>query len=99
MLSAVVAAYRKDERMRRYKVRGRDILQWFGMLVVAVTLGFGVVKTASWGCLSGYGENRVVYAAEDMLGYKNPERIVIAAPGTNPYSTTASQISILGACD
>lgn len=39
------------------------------------------------------------YAAEDMLGYKNPERIVIAMPGTEKYSTTASKISILGACD
>lgn len=99
MFFAAAAAYRKDERMRRYKVRGRDIVQWFGMLVAAVTLGFGTGKAAPGGCLSGYGENQVVYAAEDMLGYKNPERIVIASPGTNPYSTTASQISILGACD
>ncbi len=39
------------------------------------------------------------YAAEDMLGYQNPERIVIAMPETEKYSTTASKISILGACD
>ena len=39
------------------------------------------------------------YAAEDMLGYQNPERIVIAMPGTEKYTTTASKISILGACD
>ena len=39
------------------------------------------------------------YAAEDMLGYQNPERIVIAMPASGKYSTTASKISILGACD
>ena len=39
------------------------------------------------------------YAAEDMLGYQNPERIVIAMPASEKYSTTASKISIWGACD
>ena len=34
-----------------------------------------------------------------MLGYKNPEKIIIATPNSNNYSTTASKISILGACD
>ena len=41
----------------------------------------------------------VVYAGEEELqDYVNPEDIIIASPA-NRYSTTASKISILGACD
>lgn len=38
------------------------------------------------------------YASDTMSGYVNPEDIIISAPVDN-YSTTASKISILGACD
>jgi N-acetylmuramoyl-L-alanine amidase len=41
----------------------------------------------------------IVYAGEEeMQGYVNPQDIVIASPA-NKYSTTASKVSILGACD
>lgn len=53
------------------------------------------------GGMAGTGINGPVnvYAQEDMLGYENPEDIVIAMPNKNNYSTTASKISILGSCD
>lgn len=41
----------------------------------------------------------IAYAGvEEMQGYVNPQDIVIASPA-NKYSTTASKVSILGACD
>ena len=39
------------------------------------------------------------YAEEKMSGYENPKDIIIAAPASETYSTTASKVSILGACD
>lgn len=63
------------------------------MSVAAMTL-FGTVMT------TGIGTETVhVHAAETFFNYKNPEGLIIAMPNTNNYSTTASKISILGACD
>lgn len=69
----------------------------FAGVVMVMALPFGPHNRV----FHGLSEKNIVtvYAAEDMLGYKNPERIVIAMPGTEKYSTTASKISILGACD
>jgi len=67
--------------------------------VMAVSLSIGVPVSGTNG-VSFFGETVTeAYAAEDMLGYKNPKKIVISTPNTNNYSTTASKISILGACD
>lgn len=40
----------------------------------------------------------VAYAA-DSIGFEAPDSLIIAMPNKNNYSTTASQISILGACN
>jgi N-acetylmuramoyl-L-alanine amidase len=46
-----------------------------------------------------YSSPQVVYAGEEELqGYVNPHDIVIATPA-NKYTTSASKVSILGACD
>lgn len=88
--------------MRRYGGKeGCKVRKWTKGLIAATAL---MVCTA---VVSGNmnffmrGKNPVVsaYGAEDMLGYTNPKKIVIAQPNTNNYSTTASKISILGACD
>lgn len=43
-------------------------------------------------------QEQVADAAEEIMGYENPHDIIIAAPA-NKYTTTASKVSILGACD
>lgn len=67
--------------------------------MLAGALGFAAPLYGLTGISSAQGDVVTAYAAEDMLGYENPERIVIAMPNSNNYSTTASKISILGACD
>ncbi|MDD5901550.1 MAG: N-acetylmuramoyl-L-alanine amidase [Lachnospiraceae bacterium] len=85
--------------MGKYGKIGKRIRNSVGVFAIALTAVFGIP-----------GENVLrngalqdtwitAYAAEDMLGYKNPEKIVIAMPNSSKYSTTASKISILGACD
>lgn len=91
--------YGKDEGMRKQKNIMKKLYKGVSTLTVTALIGFGMplegirmiplTKTAV----------ETVYAAEDMLGYKNPKDIVIAMPNQNNYSTTASKISILGACD
>ena len=91
--------YGKDESMRRYEGKMKVLCRKAAVMTAVVLWGFAgpVMSVRGMGL---YGTPEVsVYAAEDMLGYKNPERIVIAAPNSNNYSTTASKISILGACD
>lgn len=90
--------YGKDERMRRYGVSWKGALRGVGVFAVLVALGFGCTGEIRTIPLSTEAVS-VAYAAEDMLGYENPEKIVIAMPSTEQYSTTASKISILGACD
>lgn len=91
--------YGKDESMRKYERLRRGV--WKGISVVAVvaTVGFGVPGEVLPGIPLTSASLIEAYAAEDMLGYKNPKKIVIATPNANNYSTTASKISILGACD
>jgi len=79
-------------------VRNKGLGKKTAVLAAVAVLGFagpiGVQGTV-W-----FGSTEVsAYAAEDMLGYENPEKIIIATPNSNNYSTTASKISILGACD
>lgn len=85
--------------MRRYVERYKRFGRKATVFVVVAVLGIAGPVTGIYE--NGYpvGSEVSVYAAEDMLGYKNPEKIVIAAPTANNYSTTASKISILGACD
>lgn len=94
-----VIGYGKDESMRRNGTVYKRMWTRVGAVTLAVTLGLSVpVAELPVGVL-GQKTFVTAYAAEDMLGYKNPERIVIATPNSNNYSTTASKISILGACD
>lgn len=77
--------------------------KWLGkktaVLAAVAVLGFTGPITGVQGT-ARFGSTEVsAYAAEDMLGYENPEKIIIATPNSNNYSTTASKISILGACD
>ena len=77
--------------------------KWLGkktaVLAAVAVLGFTGPITGVQGIV-WFGSTEVsAYAAEDMLGYENPEKIIIATPNSNNYSTTASKISILGACD
>lgn len=77
--------------------------KWLGkktaVLAAVAVLGFTGPITGVQGTV-WFGSTEVsAYAAEDMLGYENPEKIIIATPNSNNYSTTASKISILGACD
>lgn len=67
--------------------------------MLAGTLGFATPLAGLTEIPFGRETAVTAYAAEDMLGYENPERIVIAMPNSKNYSTTASKISILGACD
>ncbi len=85
--------------MREYKSIRRWGLKCAGVLAVAAAIGFGFPGGNEAESL--FLQEGVVsaYAAEDMLGYKNPKKIIIATPNKNNYSTTASKISILGACD
>lgn len=86
--------------MTRYRLDYKGVLRGIGLLAVTAALGFGTVQGADTPfSLPGSGVITAYAAEEDMLGYQNPERIVIAAPSTERYSTTASKISILGACD
>jgi len=85
--------------MRRYKdclKRLRRTTTVFAIVTVLGTIG-PVTGVQESGFLYGPAIN--TYAAEDMLGYKNPEKIIIAMPNSNNYTTTASKISILGTCD
>lgn len=63
------------------------------LLTTFLTMGKTAGITDNW-CKAG-----VAWAEEDMLGYENPEGLIIAMPNKNNYSTTAGKISILGACD
>lgn len=94
-----MAVYGKDERMRRYRLDYKRILRCIGILVVTVAVSSGSMGVSVMAKTLRAGAVSVAHAAEDMLGYENPERIIIAMPNRNNYSTTASQISILGACD
>lgn len=85
--------------MRKNKRFHRAIWKRLGVMALAVAVGAGGVPDVIAGTFLGKDVWETVYAAEDMLGYENPKRIVIAMPNTNNYSTTASKISILGACD
>lgn len=85
--------------MRRYKKIHRGLWKRAGVLTLAVTLGFGMPLTNVAGTVLLRNETAIAHAAEDMLGYENPKDIVIAMPNSNNYSTAASKISILGACD
>ena len=91
--------YGKDESMRRYDVRNKGLGKKTAVLAAVAVLGFTGPITGVQGTVL-FGSTEVsAYAAEDMLGYENPEKIIIATPNSNNYSTTASKISILGACD
>lgn len=70
-----------------------------GAFALAAVMSFCVPVSGLNGVWSDGEPVTEAYAAEDMLGYKNPKKIVISTPNTNNYSTTASKISILGACD
>lgn len=50
------------------------------------------------GICTRLGSGVFAFAEEGMSGYKNPKDIIIASP-SDQYSTTASKVSILGACD
>lgn len=85
--------------MRKYKGIRFNVVRGVCSIAVVAAFGLGIQ-----GSLTGFGNEMqstfsTVYAAEDMLGYKNPKKIVIATPNSDRYSTTASKISILGACD
>ncbi|MBQ8549017.1 MAG: N-acetylmuramoyl-L-alanine amidase [Lachnospiraceae bacterium] len=85
--------------MRRYDVRNKGLGKKTAVLAAVAVLGFTGPITGVQGTV-WFGSTEVsAYAAEDMLGYENPEKIIIATPNSNNYSTTASKISILGACD
>ncbi len=84
--------------MRIVGMLQKKVWKRVGAITAAVMLGFCVPMSG----MNGLAVARTivpVYAAEDMLGYKNPEQIIIATPNSNNYSTTASKLSILGACD
>jgi len=77
----------------------KGVLRRAGFLALAALMGCAAGQEADMNAFLPEQGVVLAYAAEDMLGYQNPERIVIAAPNTKNYSTTASKISILGACD
>lgn len=85
--------------MRKNKGFHSAVWKRVGVVALAVALGTGGLPDAVAETFFETSLWEAVYAAEDMLGYENPKRIVIAMPNTNNYSTTASKISILGACD
>lgn len=84
--------------MKTYEGFHRGRWKKVGVFAVIATVSFGMPAEGFLG-MQMPGEIVQVYAAEDMLGYQNPKKIVITTPNTNNYSTTASKISILGACD
>lgn len=94
-----VMGYGKDESMRRYEVNYKSLRRKAAVFAMAVALGFAGSIAGVQGSRFSDDTEVCAYAAEDMLGYKNPENIIIAMPNSNNYSTTASKISILGACD
>lgn len=94
-----VIGYGKDESMRKYEIIHKRWGRRVGVLTLAAALGLGMPFASVTGVPFVRDTAMTAYAAEDMLGYENPERIVIAMPNSNNYSTTASKISILGACD
>ena len=80
-------------------MRNKGLGKKTAVLAAVAVLGFTGPITGVQGTVL-FGSTEVsAYAAEDMLGYENPEKIIIATPNSNNYSTTASKISILGACD
>ncbi len=85
--------------MRRYENIHGNVGRRVGVLLLAGALGFVAPLANVTGSPFAQEDVLTAYAAEDMLGYENPERIVIAMPNSEKYSTTASKISILGACD
>lgn len=91
--------YGKDEGMRMQRKIQKGFLKSVGALAVVATVSFAVPAEGMRMIPLTTAAVETVYAAEDMLGYKNPEDIVISMPNKNNYSTTASKISILGACD
>lgn len=91
--------YGKDESMRKYEIIHRSVWRRVGVVSLAVMLGFGAPLMGVSDLMFAGETVETAYAAEDMLGYENPKKIVIAMPNSNNYSTTASKISILGACD
>ncbi len=92
--------YGKDESiMRRYETTRMRVWRKAGVFAIVLAVGFGTPLQAIPGGFVMPETVRTAYAAEDMLGYKNPEKIIIATPNSNNYATTASKISILGACD
>ena len=76
----------------------KGFIQGFCVIALAATVGMGLPAGGGAGFVPERTP-RLAYAAEGLLGYENPEAIVIAMPSQNNYSTTASKISILGACD
>lgn len=89
---------RKGEKQMRKKENGRNRSFLWKMGVAAVLTAVSLAGTGRLPFIQGQSVV-TAYAQEDMLGYENPEDIVIAMPNKNNYSTTAGKISILGACD
>lgn len=85
--------------MRKYRRNYRCVWKSVGVVAVIAAVGLGMPGEKLRTIPLPSASLVEAYAAEDMLGYKNPEKIVIATPNTNNYATTASKISILGACD
>lgn len=99
MYSVYCGSYGKDESMTGNRLAKKRVLCGLGLLAVTAAIGLGAGQGAETATLFSKGGVITAYAQEDMLGYQNPERIVIASPSTDNYSTTAANISILGACD
>lgn len=94
-----VIGYGKDESMGKHRVFHNGSWKKAGVVTAVFILGFGMPVGTGYNGVGVSGTVSEAYAAEDMLGYKNPKKIVIATPSSNNYSTTASKMSILGACD
>ena len=84
--------------MKTYERFHRGRWKKIGVFAVIATVSFGMPAEGFLG-MQMPGKIVQLYGAEDMLGYQNPKKIVITTPNTNNYSTTASKISVLGACD
>ena len=85
--------------MRRYKTDKKGLRRKAAVFATVFVMGLTGPVTVVQGIVFSKASELYAYAAEDMLGYQNPEKIIIATPNSNNYSTTASKISILGACD
>lgn len=94
-----VAVTERMRELRKYRFCYRGFFRGVGVLAVVAAVGLGARGEGVRTIPLTTGAVVAAYAAEDMLGYENPETIVIAMPNTKNYSTTASKISILGACD